>query len=277
VDLTFAAEPTAAIQASRLTIRGTAMVGDKQIARTAVLPAPRGQAEVDSVLLAVALPVPFKVIADYDMRIAPRGSILRRRYRIERGDYTGSFQVQIADRQARHLQGAHGPVLTVPAGVNEFVYPITLPPWMETGRTCRVCVMTLATIKDGDTEHQVCYSAVGQNDQIITVVETGRLGLELDRGSVAAASGRSVTVPVQVVRGKGLVGPVKVELVLGQHVQGVRAEPLTIAANQSRGVLNLRFVGERLGPFNQPGVVRATIQDASGPVTAEATLDLVGE
>src|SRR5437763_926758 len=82
-----------------------------------------------------------------------------------------------ACRQARHVQGAHGPVVTVPAGVSEFEYPITLPPWMETGRTCRVCVMTIATLKDGDSEHQVSYSAIGQNDQIITVVETGQLGL----------------------------------------------------------------------------------------------------
>jgi hypothetical protein len=57
----------------------------------------------------------------------------------------------------------------------------------------------------------------------------------------------------------------------------VQAEALTIPAGQSRGVLMLRFAGERLGPFNQPGVVRASLQDASGPVTAEATLDLVGE
>ncbi len=277
LDLTFSAEPTAAIAASRLTIRGTATIADRPIVRTATLAAPRGQPEVDSVLLAVSLPVPFKVIADYDMRISPRGSVLRRRYRIDRGGYTGPFEVRLADRQARHLQGAHGPILTVPAGANEFVYPISLPPWMETGRTCRVCVMTTATIKDGDTEHQVSYSAIGQNDQIITVVETGRMGLELAKNSVLAVRGQTVKVPLEVIRGKGLSGPVKVELILGQHIQGVQAEPLTIPAGQANGVLTIRFAGERLGPFNQAGVVRATLNDATGPITAEAQLDLVPE
>ncbi len=275
VDVTFAAESSAAIAASRLTIRGSATIAGKPVTHTAALPVPRGQLEVDSVLLAVALPVSFKVTADYEIRLAPRGTVLKRRYRIDRGGYAGPFEVRLADRQARHLQGANGPVVTVPAGASEFEYPITLPPWMETGRTCRVCLMTLATVKDGDVEHQICYSATGQNDQIITVVETGRLGLELEKTSVLAVPGKSATLSVEVVRGKGLSGPVKVELLLGGHVQGVKVEPLTIPAEQSRGVLTIRFAADRLGPFNQPGVIRATLADASGPITAEVQLDLV--
>lgn len=273
IDLTFASEAAAAITASRIIIRGTASISGQSITRTATLAAPRGQMEVDSVLLAVALPVPFKVTADYVMRLAPRGSVIRRSYRIERGGYTGPFTVQLADRQARHLQGAHGPILTVPAGVSEFEYPITLPPWMETGRTCRVCVMTIATLKDGESEHQVCYSAIGQNDQLITVVETGRMGLELEKQSVLARPGQSVTVPLQVSRAKGLSGPVKVELILGRHVEGVQAESLTIPAEQTRGVLTLRFLGERSGPFNQPATIRATLDTPDGPIAAEANLD----
>ncbi len=276
-DLTFAAESTAAIAACRITIRSTATIDNQPVTRTATLLAPRGQREVDSVLLAVALPVPFKVTADYELRLAPRGTVFRRRYHIDRGGYEGPFKVQLADRQARHLQGAHGPVLTIPAGVSEFEYPITLPPWMETGRTCRVCLMTLATIKDGDAEHQVCYSAIGQNDQIITVVETGRMGLVLEKSSVLAAAGQSVTVPLQVLRGKGLAGPVQVELILGRHVQGVQAEPLTIPADQAHGVLKLRFVGGQIGPFNQPAIIRATLEDPAGPIRAEALLDIARE
>lgn len=281
VDVTFKAETSTAIGAARIKVLGTIMVGEKAqtkpVTRTATLPAPRGQAETDTLLLAIALPVPFKVAADYEMRIAPRGSVLRRRYRIQRNGYEGPFEVCLADRQARHLQGVAGPTITVPAGATEFLYPITLPPWMELGRTCRVCVMTVATIKDGAAEHQVSYSSVAPNDQLITVIETGHLAVETAKASVSVCPGQRVPVPVRVVRGKGLAGAVRVELVLARHIRGVKAEALSIPADQERGELIIHFDRERLGPFNQSAVIRATLTDASGPITAEWPLELASE
>jgi hypothetical protein len=275
-DIVLSAEPSASIGASRLMVRGTAVIGNQTFTRTATFGSGRAQPEVDSVLLAVTPKVPFKVSASYLMRLAPRGSVLRRKYRIDRGGYTGPLEVRLADRQARHLQGAHGPTLTVPADTNEFEYPLMLPPWMETGRTCRVCVMTIGKIKDGDSEHEVCYSAIGQNDQIVSVVETGRLGVELETGSLEAAPGRTVELPVKVTRAPGLVGPARVELVLGRHVHGVAAEPLIIPAERDAGRLTLHF-GQAPGPFNLPATVRATVDQASGPLTAEARLELTAE
>ena len=71
-----------------------------------------------------------------------------RKYRIERNGFTGPIEIDLADKQARHLQGVTGPRLVIPGDKSEFEYPIALPPWMETGRTCRVCVMGTATVKD---------------------------------------------------------------------------------------------------------------------------------
>ena len=183
----------------------------------------------------------------------------------------------MADRQMRHLQGAHGPTITVPAGVSEFEYPVTLPPWMEIGRTCRVCVMTMATIKDGTIEYQVSYGAVGQNDQVVTVVETGLLALEAEKSSVTVRPGQSVSVPLRMSRGKGLTGAVKIELILGGHMRGVRADPLVIPTEQNNGRLTFHFDRAKLGPFNQPAVIRATLIDKGAPVVAETALDLVAE
>src|SRR5262249_57824650 len=127
--------------------------------------------EVDTVLLAVALPTPFKVVGKHDMRWAPRGTVFHRRYQIDRGGFTGPREIGLADRQARHLQGVTGPVLTVPTGASEFDYSIQLPPWMETGRTCRVCVMATGVVKDMDgSEHTVSFSSIQPNEQIILVV-----------------------------------------------------------------------------------------------------------
>ncbi len=278
VEIAFSAEATAAINAAPVTVRGSATIAGKTSTQTATLPAPvRGQPEVDSVLLAVALPVPFKVVADYDMRYSTRGSTYRRKYKIERNGFDGPLEIRLADRQARHLQGVTGPTLIVPAGANEFEYAVQLPPWMEIGRTCRVCVMATGVVKDGDHEHEVSFSAIGQNDQIITVVETGRLGIEVEKPSLPLKRGESVTLTAKVSRGKGLTGPVKLELVVPGHVHGVSAEPVTIAADQTRGILTVRFARDSVGPFNLPLTLRATLNDTDGPVVAETKVEVVAD
>jgi hypothetical protein len=267
-EIAFTAEATAAIAAARLTIHSDAVV--------AVLPAPRGQPETDTVLLAVALPTPFKIVGDYDMRLTPRGTVHHRKYKIDRGGYDGPIEVSLADRQARHLQGVSGPTMVVPAGVSEFEFAVELPPWMETGRTARACVMGVGVVNDGGAEHYVSCTSVNQNDQIIAVVETGRLGVEAEKESVVAARGRTVAVPVKVSRSKSLSGPVKVELILPGHLRGVSAEPVVVAADQSRATLNLHFA-DAAGPFNMPLLLRATLTDATGPVVAETKVEVVPE
>ena len=273
VEITFTADATAAIDVSRLTIRGEGNTKDgKSLHATAVLPSPRGQPETDTVLLAVALPTPFKIVGDYESTQSPRGSVRRRHYRIERGGYDGPIEVSLSDRQARHLQGVHGPTVVVPAGVSEFDYAVELPPWMELGRTSRTCVMGVGVVKDGSAEHYVSYSSVQQNDQIIAVVEAGRLGVEVEKTALAAGRGKSAAVPVKVSRGRGLTGPVKVELILPAHLRGVSAEPIIIPADQANGTLTVRFA-DAPGPFNMPLTVRATLTDGD-PVVAETKLEI---
>jgi hypothetical protein len=242
------------------------------------MPFARGAPELDSVLLGVAMPTPFKIVGEYDMRWAARGSVHQRRYKIERNDYDGPIEISLADKQARHLQGVTGPTITVPAGVSEFSYPIQLPPWMETGRTCRVCVMGTALVKDeAGVEHVVSFTSTAPNEQLIAVIEPGRLGVELGLGSVTARPGQTVTLPVTVQRGKGLSGAAKVELVLPAHVRGVAAEPVTVAVGGDRAELTLRFADPLPGPFNMPLTVRATVLEQGQPVIGEAKLEIVPE
>src|SRR5262249_12093950 len=142
VELTFKAEPKAAIEVARLTIEGTAKVGDKASTRVAKLASPpgrvsRGDPALTSVLLAVALPTPFVIKGEYDMGFAPGAPWHQRKYKTGLTAFAGPIKVSLADRQARHLQGVIAPTITVPAGVTEFSYSVLLPPWMETGRTSR--------------------------------------------------------------------------------------------------------------------------------------------
>jgi hypothetical protein len=276
-DLTFKADATAKIQSAHLTIRGAAKIGDTMVSRTAVMPLGPGEMDLDSVLLMVALPTPFKVIGHHDMRWAARGTTFHRQYRIERNGFDGPLEVRLADRQMRHLQGVTGPTITVPAGATEFDYAVQLPPWMETGRTCRACVMAVGVVKDTDgSEHTVSFSSVQPNEQIILVIEPERLGLEADKSSLRAAPGGSVAVTVRVRRGKGLHGPARIELAASPLLRGVSAESLTIAADQEQATLTLRFTADARGPF-VPLLLRATVMEKEEPVIAETKIEVVGE
>jgi hypothetical protein len=277
IDIPLKADQTAKVQPSLFCIRGTALISAGPFASVrmrATQYATWGEdSSVTEVRLAVAVPTPFKISGDYELKLIPRGTTYTRRYRIERNGFPGPIEIDLADKQARHLQGVSGPKFVVPADKSEFDYPITLPPWMEMGRTCRVCVMGSATVKDADeTEHVVTYSSREQNDQIIAVVEPERLGLRLDRPTILVEPGKTTEVRVEVRRGEGLKGDATVELVLPK-VKGVSGESVKIAGDS--GVLKLVFGPDARGPFTMPLTVRATVMDGTKPVTAERKLELV--
>jgi hypothetical protein len=233
--------------------------------------------ETPTLYLTVGVPTPFKIVDQFVMTSAPRGEVYRRKYRIERDPgFDGPIEVRLADRQARHLQGVTGPVLTVPPGQAEFEYPAYLPPWMELGRTCRVCVMAVGKVKDADgTEHAVSFSAVGQNQQMIVVVGPGRLDVALDKQTVRVEPGGEARVPVKITRDRGLSGPVRLEAAIPEHWKGVSAAAVTIPADKAAGELVLKFASGECGPFNMPLVVRATLETKATPVVAEAKLEVV--
>jgi hypothetical protein len=275
VDLVFKETPAALLGGQHVAVRGRADIDKKEVTRQATATVGR-DLQLDHVLFVVAQPPPFKIKGEHDFRWAARGTIVHRHYRIERGGYSGSLEVSLADRQMRHLQGMAGPTITVPAGVDEFDYPVTLPPWMETGRTARAVVQAVGTVRDADgTTHEVCFSSGNPSEQVTVVVEPGRLGLQLARSSVTATPGGKVTLPLRVTRGKGLIGPTQVDLVAVPHIRGVTAEPLTIPADRGDGILTLHFAATGpLGPFNQALTLRATIIEKGEPVIAESHIDV---
>jgi hypothetical protein len=275
-DLSFAAEHAAKIAATRLTVRGTATLNGEKVTRTATLPAPRGEAAVDSVLLAVALPTPFKFTADFLMNIVPRGSTYRRPYQLERGGYEGQLTARLADRQGRHLQGVTAPPVDISAGDNRFEFEVTFPPGMELGRTSRSQVMLLGTLRDRDgSEHIVSYTQNEQNDQVITITQAGLLELELDAASVRVVPGGAVKIPFHLRRDKSLrTDAVRVEMQPPAHVAGVRSATVKLAAGSTSGALEVAFAANA-GPFNLPFRIFATTLDTTAPHTAEVFIEFV--
>ncbi len=276
------ADAAAKIASSRVRIVGTGWANSllpgpaAPIPGRTEIPTQLGEAAIADIRVAVAIPTPFKIAGDYSLSLHPRGSRYTKKYRIERTGYDGPIVVELAENQSRHLQGVTGPAITVPAGATEFEYTVELPPWMETARTCRVCVMGTATIKDSDgSEHVVTYSSREQNDQMIAVVEPGKLGLELESPSAAVIPGTSVTVGFAVTRAKGITGPARVEVIVPAMVKGVAVEPVEVKETDGRGQLVVKFGPEIARVFPAPLLVRATVDTPAGPVTAESKLELV--
>lgn len=277
VTLVIKAAADAPIGVARCTVQGRAEHAGQSITATARPPQFSLLDEPpDHLLLAVAVPTPFKVVGEFESKYAARGSTYLRRFRLERGDFNGPVTISLAERQARHLQGVTGPVIEIPAGVDEFEYPIHLSPWMEIGRTSRTCVMAVGrvTLEDG-SQHVVSATSHAQNDQIIILVDPGQLSVRLERSSLMANPGAHVDLPLVVERGADLSGPLQVELIVPPHVSGVVCEPLRLSADQSRGTLRVHFPADNPGPFNQTFAVRATLQHRSHPYTAESPLEIV--
>ncbi len=282
IDVQLKADAAAKIASARVRVVGTGWANSllpgpaAPIPGTTEVPTPLGETTISDIRVAVALPTPFKIAGDYSLALHPRGSRLTKRYRVERKGYDGPILVELAENQSRHLQGVTGPAVTVPAGATEFDYTIELPPWMETARTCRVCVMGTATVKDADgTEHVVTYSSREQNDQMIAVVEPGKLGIELDSSTAAASPNGTARVGFHVTRAKHVTGPARVEVLVPDLVKGVTADRVEVKDANGRGELVVRFGPTISGDSAAPLLVRATVETPAGPVTAEARLELV--
>ncbi|HEV3438415.1 MAG TPA: hypothetical protein VG122_13715 [Gemmata sp.] len=276
VALTIQADATAAIGTIPLIVMGTATIDGKPVQKQAVVPGNKFLFDEPNQKLTIAFPTPFKIIDQYVMTSAPRGETYRRKYTLDRAGFDGPIRVELADKQARHLQGVTGPVLIVPPGQTEIEYPAFLPPWMELGRTCRVCVMATAKVKDpvDGREHMVSFSSTEQNQQMIVVVSPGRLDLDIEKTSIRAEPGSEVRIALKVSRSKNLKGDVKVEVVLPDHWKGLTAVPLLIPATGETGEMVLKFAKD-CGPFNAPLLIRATAVTPETPIVAEAKMELV--
>lgn len=275
VQLAFKAETTAPVAWSAVRVRGKAEIGGKLVERLAAAKSQRGEPPLDRLHLAVGMPAPFKIVGTFAIVYAPRGSVHRRHYTLERGGYEGPVEIMLADRQARHLQGVSGSKLVVPKGANEFDYAVHLAPWLEIGRTSRTVIMALGEVKDEQGgKHVVSQSTPNQNEQIVVLTDPGLLSIQPERTSVLAVPGATAEVAVRVERARTVNLPVKLELEIPAHVSGITAEPVEVPVGANRGVLTLRFAG-RVGPLNAPLVIRGIVMQNGDPIVGEAKLEVV--
>lgn len=280
VDVVLKADAAAKIATSRLRIVGKWKVGEEE--RSAVARVQRSVTDPESteLLLRVGVPTPFKLKGIFETKYAPRGSTFTRRYRVERNGFEGPLWVEIADRQARHLQGVTGPKVSLATGVSEFEFPFTLPPHMEIGRTSRTCLAVFGEVADADgTKHVVSHTSVDQNEQCIVLIDPNRLNVETTLRSIRREPGAEVRVPFRVARGNGLRGPVRAELLIPKLATGVISDPVEVPDGLTTGMLTLRFSPDAVARSSQRTLkLRVSMPDETGwPVTDEAEIRLVEE
>lgn len=284
IQITLKAEVDAPVSALPVKITGRAKVGDQEVtAETSFHPIgpDPGRLAVpdhsDRLWVAVAVPTPFKFVGVFETKYIPRGAVFVRRYRIDRNGFDGPLQVQLADRQGRHLQGVTASPVTVPAGQTDFDFAVTLPPWMEIGRTCRSTLAIVGTVTDADgAQHVVSYSSNDQNNQMIALVDPGRFAVQLPRTTLQAKPGQRIELPLRIQRGPGLSNSVAVEVIASNAIRGVTAPKIDVARDADQALLALDFADMISGVEIHPLTIRATTTDERGlPVTAETSLTLV--
>jgi len=280
VDLILKADAATKISTSHLRIVGKCKVGEQELSAIARIQRTLSEAESPDLLLRIAVATPFKLKGIFETKYAPRGTTFTRRYQVERNGFEGPLWVEIADRQARHLQGVTGPKVSLAAGVSEFEYPFTLPPHMEIGRTSRTCLAVFGEVADADgTKHVVSHTSVDQNEQCIVLIDPNRLSVETTLRSIRREPGSEIRLPFRVARGNGLRGPVRVELLVPKTVPGVLCDPVDVPEGSNSGALTLRFAAQSEGKNSTKILkLRVSMSDETGwPVTDEAEIRLAQE
>ena len=229
--------------------------------------------------LAVCMPTPFKLAGDgFSSDYAARGTVLRRWFVLDQGGYEGPLNIRLADRQVRHLQGVTGETLELDSDVEgRFQYSIRVPNNLEMARIGRVVIAGVGEVDDEEgRKHTVSFSSPSSNDQIILLTAPCPMGLKVRPESIVANAETGGSVRAEVLRGELPRNPVKVELVVPRHIKGVSASSITIAANESSGILKLEFAPS-CGPFNMPLSIAASMLDEHGDtVHIQRALDVVG-
>jgi hypothetical protein len=278
-ELAFKSTDGARIGGTRLRISGTWSSSEGQyFQHTANKEIGPGGAIVDDVLLCVGLKTPFTIKArgGYYQR-GHRGSVKQYPFSIDRGGFEGPITIKMSDKQRRHLQGAYGDTIVIPPGVDTFDYPFRLPANMSISRLARLLIMGVGEVVEADgSRHKITHH--NQEDaQAVVSVTAGRLGIQIERESIAVSAGQPTRLAVRVQRGVEIAGAVEVALVLPAHLRGLHSLPLRIPAGEEHGSLVLELNEEWPDgtPRTMPLVVRATGQEGVWPVVADALLEVV--
>ena len=76
--------------------------------------------------------------------------------------------------------------------------------------------------------------------------------METEKSSLSVVPGKTITVPVELARGKGLQGAARLELIVPSHIRGITADAVTPAAGK---LVEMLERGAHRDRVRVPGVI----------------------
>jgi hypothetical protein len=258
----------------RIPIRIRGKVGEGDGAQVVCAEVSGGMGIRDGVVqFAVTPRVPFRFIGEYIVvNDQPAGTTLRKTYRLDRGGFDGPLTVSLSDKQIRCLQRLRANSVQVPAGAEFFDFEVLYPSEVQLGWTSRIQLMLTGEVREPDgSTHLVTYTSSDTDDQMISILTAGLLGVSGTKSSVVAKPG-VIEIPVRVRRHPTIAGRmVRVGIRLPRYVKGLEVLPLEIPADAETGLLRVK-VGEGAGPFLMPFEV---VAEVDGPHHAAMSVEFV--
>jgi len=261
-----------------VTLTGTAMLDKQPVTVTAQtsfggdLVPRRPTARFDNRMMlarTMASPVTLDLIDRNRQRPVHRGTTYPADFIIKRDEgFDGPIRVRMAAAQQRRVQGMRGPVIQVPKGAERVQYPCFMPEWLETDRTTRFLVHSVAVQKDAKgRERHLVKGSIGN---ITMILEGALLKLAHRAGELTVAPGGSFEVPVAVSRSAKLSETAVVRIEVPEPLVGlIKAEPLVLKPGQGTGILKVMTLPDaKLDGDWQIKLVATALQEGRWPVVS---------
>ena len=233
--------------------------------------------QTDRILITSTLTPAFSVeLVDKNrQRAVHRGTTYPAPFIIKRNDgFDGKIALQMLAKQGRHRQGINGPILPVPEGANEVLYPCYMPEWLETDRTTRMSVLGVGWQKDPlGNVREITKPA---DARITMILEGALLAVAHQAKELTVKAGDSFEIPFVVSRSAKLPVPVKLQLIVPPELaELVRMDPqhIELSPNETKGKLRVLTSDENAVNGRWPLTVKATaLQDRRWQVVSQSEL-----
>jgi hypothetical protein len=276
--IALSAAADAGTSASRVTLTGTAKIGDATVERVArstaavhLITRDPSENQMSSFVVATVMKQRFKgKPVDQDTgRKVPRGSTHPAEILIDRLDgFDGEITLQMAAQQSYAHQGITGGEVIVPPGTKKTVYPCFMPEWLESTRTSRMAIIAVAKVADpkGKTRHLVS----DISGFVTMTMEGALLKITSDDDERRLPSGEPFDVHLRIARLTKLTEPVRIELIAPKELAGqLKADPVTAIVGQDKVAVRVTTSSTVTGPVTF--VLRATaLEDGKNLVMSEA-------
>ncbi|MEZ6088789.1 MAG: hypothetical protein R3C05_12345 [Pirellulaceae bacterium] len=188
-------------------------------------------------------------------------------------DFEGPVELQMAAVPDRVRQGIYGDPVQVPADVDEAIFPLVIPEWVQTDRTSRIILNSVVQVPDASGTNRYL---VNRMKQRITMNVEGALLKVNDQPVPYLLRTDGVEIPFTIFRSGELTGPVSIQLrQTSDAVMRFHAQPITLQPSQTNGNLHLKAGESKLVSGEHVLKLMATGSRDGYPVLSETDIIVI--